>query len=105
MEIFLWMAGSLLVIGSFLGIWSYLSDPEQFIEALGARISLFFINFTVIAKSIATSFLSTLYVIFDPFPIIIDDVAVIAITVYVVKKTLKKMVKASFPFPTPWSRH
>ena len=92
---------SIFSIPAYFIIWSFFSDPNQFQKALGARISLLFVNLTVIAKSIVTTILTGLYVIFDPIPIIIDDVGLIIFAIFLVKRMLKQIVKSAFPFPTP----
>ena len=102
MEWYTWLLLIASMVVLFFAVWSFASNPSQFMDALMARGSFLVINFTAIAKSIVTTVLSGLYVIFDPIPIIIDDVAIIIFAIYTVKRLLKRIVKEMFPFPKPW---
>ncbi|MDX1943073.1 MAG: hypothetical protein SFU99_21090 [Saprospiraceae bacterium] len=83
--------------------WSFLSNSSGFSNALSARIALLIANAGGYTKAIGTSIAGFLYVVFDPFWIIIDDVIVIGVTVFIVRNILKGIVRDNFPFPLPWT--
>ena len=91
-----------ILVPFLFAIWSFSFNPAQFSNATAATFALIGANVGGYTKVIGTSLAALLYIIFDPFWIIIDDLVVGGIAIYAVRRILAGLVKKNFPFPTPW---
>ena len=100
--------GLAIGIPSFLATWSFISNPQQFSEALQARIGYFAARIFIFIKVGFGITAGIAYVIFDPIMLFVDDILVVWAVAIFVKKSLNKAVfdaiKEEYPFPKPWRK-